>query len=208
MTDIIELIFDENDPNWGVECISLVDSPAIEEDFIALNKHKVVLKAVDDEKHLAIGLALIPKKLIYRNANKEEGFEGEKYIWFASDTIRKVAQSFLIHKQNNNPTKLQHETTVSDVDLVESWIVEDTKKDKTAFYNLKAPVGSWAVAYSVKNTKVWKAIKDGIFNGFSIEGNFMPKVDITKEDKAMDDFLNSLGDGQKLALAHQLINKR
>ena len=35
---IVELIIDEKDENSGIEAVSLVETPAIEENFIALNK--------------------------------------------------------------------------------------------------------------------------------------------------------------------------
>ena len=54
--------------------------------------------------------------------------------------------------------------------VIESWIVEDTDKDKTALYNLKAPVGSWAITMKVYNEEEWQKIKAGDYKGFSIEG--------------------------------------
>ena len=37
---IVELIIDEDDMYSGIDAISLVDSPAIEENFVALKKQK------------------------------------------------------------------------------------------------------------------------------------------------------------------------
>lgn len=48
--DTIELFIDEKKSEDGVQAISLVESPAIEENFVALNKHKVEFKTVSDEK--------------------------------------------------------------------------------------------------------------------------------------------------------------
>ena len=66
--------------------------------------------------------------------------------------------------------------------LTESWIVEDTDKDKTSLYGLKAPVGSWAVAMRVENEDVWKNVKAGNYLGFSIEGFFTDKEEFSKQD--------------------------
>ena len=38
---IVELIIDENDEASGIDAISLVETPAIESNFIALNKHEL-----------------------------------------------------------------------------------------------------------------------------------------------------------------------
>ena len=47
---IVELIIDESDEQSGIEAVSLVETPAIEENFIALNKQQILLKEVDKEK--------------------------------------------------------------------------------------------------------------------------------------------------------------
>ena len=47
---IIELILDEEDLDAGVEAISIVESPAIESDFVALKNQEIKLAEVDKEK--------------------------------------------------------------------------------------------------------------------------------------------------------------
>ena len=63
--ETIELFVD-SEGDGGINAISFVEFPAIEENFIALNEHKVEMKTVDEDKRLVVGLALIPNKLIYR----------------------------------------------------------------------------------------------------------------------------------------------
>ena len=45
---IIELILNDNDEVSGIDAVSVVHSPAIEENFIALHKHEVELKKNED----------------------------------------------------------------------------------------------------------------------------------------------------------------
>ena len=45
--NVIELIIDEKDAQGGIDAVSVVESPAIEENFVALSKHEVELKEVD-----------------------------------------------------------------------------------------------------------------------------------------------------------------
>ena len=60
---IIELLIDEDALLSGIEAISIVDKPAIEENFIALNEHeRVKLAKVDEEKRILMGAALIPQQ--------------------------------------------------------------------------------------------------------------------------------------------------
>jgi len=64
------------------ECfaISLVEDPAIESDFIALSKEKILLQT--DEKRMVTGAVLIPDKPIYRIRDGRE-----YYIVFDAQTI-------------------------------------------------------------------------------------------------------------------------
>ena len=71
---IVELIIDEKDETSGIDAVSVVESPAIESDFIALKKHEVELKEIDAEKRILMGAALIPNKQIYRTNEKKEEY--------------------------------------------------------------------------------------------------------------------------------------
>ena len=63
---IVELILDENQEESGIEAISIVENPAIEEDFIALKSDEIKLAEIDKEKKILMGALLIPNKPIYR----------------------------------------------------------------------------------------------------------------------------------------------
>ena len=76
--DIIELFIDEEDEVSGIEAVSIVESPAIESDFIALKNQEFKFAEVNKEKRILMGAALIPNKPIYR---KNE--ENEYYIYFS-----------------------------------------------------------------------------------------------------------------------------
>jgi hypothetical protein len=185
--ETIELFIDDED-NSGIEAISLVEFPAIEENFIALSEHKIELKTMDEEKRLVIGLALVPDKKIYRNNG---GFEYN--ITFSKDTVRKASEKYLKSLKIHNAT-IEHEMEVDGVFLTESWIVEDTAKDKTALYGLNAAEGSWAVAMRVENEDVWQDVKDGKYLGFSIEGIFNENQGLKEGDLSVMSKINELLD--------------
>jgi hypothetical protein len=170
MLPLVELIIDENEATDGIEAISLVHTPAIEENFVALSKQKVELKTLDEEKRIVVSLALIPDKEIYRRNSK-----GEEYnIVFSKETVRKASELYFKNLNNNNAT-LEHEEKTDGVSVIESWIVEDVEKDKTAIYGLNAVQGSWAVVMKIDNNEVWEDIKEGKYLGLSIEGRFSEK---------------------------------
>ena len=183
--ETIELFVD-SEGDGGINAISFVEFPAIEENFIALNEHKVEMKTVDEDKRLVVGLALIPNKLIYR---KNRGFEYN--ITFSEETVRKASEKYLKSLKLHNTT-VAHETEVDGVFLTESWIVEDPEKDKTALYGLNATKGSWAVSMRIENDDLWNKIKDGDYLGFSIEGMF------SEEEKLSNEEINILSEIESL----------
>lgn len=187
--EIIELVI-QNDGD-GIEAISVVDKPAIESDFIALSKHlEIELKEVDAEKRILMGAALIPNKHIYRK-DKDKEF----YIFFSEHTVRQASELFFINGNQSNAT-IQHAKDVNGMTAVESWIVEDTEKDKSKLYGFNVPVGTWMLSMKVNNDKVWDEVKKGNVKGFSIEGNFADKLQMSKEKSIIDQIIEILKNEQ------------
>ena len=177
---IVELILDE-EQEIGIEAISVVENPAIEEDFIALKSQEFKLAEVDKEKRILMGALLIPNKPIYRRNG-----EDEYYIYFSKDTVLKASQMYLMQGKQNNST-LEHQYQINGLSLVESWIVEDKVHDKSVKYGMDLPLGTWVGAVKVNNDKIWEEfVKTGKVKGFSIEGYFADKMERPKE--AIKDF--------------------
>jgi len=203
---IVELILDENQEESGIEAISIVESPAIEEDFIALKSNEIKLAEIDKEKKI-----LMP---IYRNNG-----EDEYYIYFSKDTVLKASQMYLTKGNQNNST-LEHQHSLSGLSLVESWLVEDEVHDKSRKYGMNVPVGTWMGAVKVNNDEVWNDyVKTGKVKGFSIEGYFADKMERPKEsikedmsEKQADLLLSEIekivkGEKVELALDDELKNQ-
>jgi len=172
MVDIVELILDEDAVLNGIDAISIVEHPAIESDFVALKdqQQQVKFAEVDQDKRILIGAALIPNKPIYRLDDDKE-----YYVYFSKATIRRAAELFL-QKGNQNKTTLEHEAKLEGLSVVESWIVEDPERDKSALYGLNPVEGTWMVTMKVENEEVWKEyVKTGAVKGFSIEGWFIDR---------------------------------
>lgn len=171
----------------GVFAISLVEYPAIEEDFVKLNSHKVELKVVDEDRRILVGFALVPEKRIYREMG------GKKFnIWFSKETISKTAELFMKH-QNLNKWTLEHDQKTEGVSVIESWIVEDPKNDKANLYNLDPKGGEWVIMTKVYNDEVWNEVKEGRYKGFSIEGMFDGFEQLqskTKEEQVIEELKN------------------
>ena len=144
--------------------ISMVESPAIESDFVALSKEeekRVFLES--DERHMVYGAALIPDKDIYRN-NGEQEF----YISFTKESIEKMSQDFMKNYRQNEVT-LDHEEMANDITITESSLVEDPYKDKANALGSNVPKGTWMVGMKVNQIDVWERVKSGELKGFSVE---------------------------------------
>ena len=184
---VIELIIDEKDAQSGIDAVSVVESPAIEENFIALSKHEVELKEVDKEKRILMGAALIPNKKIYRvNAKKEE-----YYIYFSEDTVRQAMELFFKNGNQSNAT-YEHKEAIKGMTVVESWLIDDPKSDKSQLYGFSLPKGTWMISMKVDNDDVWNDVKAGKVKGFSIEGYFADKLEMSLEQNKRNEIIAQL----------------
>jgi len=167
-------IEDEND---AVEFISIVDKPAIERDFVAFNKQKRV--AFNEELRIITTPVLIPDKPVYRNdAN------GEYYLVALHDDVERIYSKFA-KDGNFNKINLMHtkgtEQTSEQVYLYEMFLSDERRgiSAPEAFKDL--PNKTWFASYKVLDDEIWNNIKEGKFNGVSIEGN-LGIIDLQKDE--------------------------
>jgi hypothetical protein len=161
-----EAVFNEEEVS-GVYAISLVESPAMEGNFIALSKQEEIqFKEVDAEQRILMGLVLEPNKPIYRNQNGEE-FN----IVFSEQTIKELSYNFFKQKHQSNST-IEHDTKqkIAGVTFTESWIVENPTNDKSNNFGFSYPKGSWVAVMKVDDPAIWDGyVKTGKVKGFSID---------------------------------------
>lgn len=151
-----------------VYAISVVEYPAIESDFIALEKEK--RKPVyfeSDEKRMLYGAVLIPDLPIYRY-DEINDFEFE--IVFSKQAIEQLSQRYMRQLNATNWTT-DHERQAVGLFTSESWIKSDMGNDKSIALGLDStlPVGTWFVGCKVDNDETWQRVKRGDFSGFSVE---------------------------------------
>lgn len=159
--------FTVNEDNSVVKAVSLVDMPAIMEDFIFLNKENETMKVMldSDEKHMVYGAVLVPDLDIYRYNNGDE-----YYLRFDAKAIEKLSIDFM-QKYRQKEVTVDHQDYAPEVTIVESWLKSDIYKDKSVALGLndKLPVGTWFIGMKVNNVDVWEDIKEGKYKGFSVE---------------------------------------
>lgn len=169
---LVELILEDQDLS-GVEAISLVASPAIEENWVYFDQQTpYTLAAMDQEKRTVVGPALIPNKRILRiDQQTMEPYE----VYFSEDTIRRVAERYMIKARQAEATYM-HQVPVEGVITTESWIIEDPERDKSRVFGFNLPAGTWMVSQKILNDQMWQKVKEEEIRGFSIEGYFADQL--------------------------------
>ncbi len=174
-TRIVELVISDDSQELTIDAISLVSSPAIEEDFVFFGKEKnnLTFAKVDEEKRMLISPALIPNKQIFRY---DPQTDSDYYVYFSKETVAQAAALYLKHNNHHKAT-YEHSDRVSGVLTVESWIKEG-EQDKSNLYGFKGlPIGTWFVKMKIENDELWSKIKDGSVRGLSIEGFFIDRME-------------------------------
>jgi len=160
--------------------IALVDSPAIESDFMAFKKaHQ--FKVISEDKRIVSGFFMMADKPIYRRDD-----DGREYhVKFTAESIREIQEQFQINKLSDQTNK-NHETDnfIDGVFVLETFVMSEARgvyvsKDMYGDYT----DGSWFGSMKVENDEVWESVKNGTFKGFSVEGIFDQA-----EEKYISDF--------------------
>jgi len=177
MIPVYEAIIDSYDD--GIYKISLVDSPAVESDFLVFKKDEQPMKFAieNEEKRMVTGVIMRADFNIYRYSDNL----GEFYMKFSKETIKKMAEKMMKDNTFNN-INLQHTdgTDVDGVNLVELFIKDSEKGiSPKGFEDIEE--GSLFASYQINNDKVWESIKAKTFKGFSLEGIF--DLEIVKMSK-------------------------
>ena len=190
----VELVIDEDNLIDGYEALSVVDLPAIEENFVALsrNANRYVFSKL--KEGFLIGPALVPNKDILR-VDQETGEEFE--VFFTPETVKKVAYQ-MMSKFAQKRFTADHESKAQGLTIVESWIIEDEKNDKSKKYGFKLKPGTWMVKVAVDNDKVRQRIENGELKGFSIEAFFTEKALNFNKLEEVNDIVTELKNTQQL----------
>jgi len=139
--------------------------------------------AVEKEQQVLVGPAMVPDMEILR---RDEETGETYYVKFSKETIAKIQEKFM-RETRIGSTNLDHNENVAGGSFIfESWLVEDQNDKANSVYNLSVPVGTWMVKMKVTDPKVWEMVKSGKYQGFSIEGNFIDKVDYDKIQSEKD----------------------
>lgn len=161
------LIQDETD---GVYCISLVDYPAVEKNFVCFkteNKEKVYFSIESEEKQNITGVVMVADTPIYRRNG-----DYEYYITYSKETIELMANKLLKDGLQNRFSIMHDGNLISGISMTELYIKDSTKGINPNFIS-DIPEGSLMATLHVEDADLWENIKTQDFlKGFSLEGLF------------------------------------
>ena len=174
-----------NGEDTGMLRISLVDEPATLVAWQAFAEKRPQLYAVaDEDKRIVRGVIMRAEFPIYRR----DSF-GEYYMIYHADTIREMAEKYLADSRQNNVDTNHDGKEIDGVQMVQ-WFIKDTAAgiDPRGF-DADIADGSLFAEFHVTDEAIWAQIKDGTFNGFSLEGLFAvaPEQDQRSLDEIVDE---------------------
>ena len=154
--------------------------------IVSQGMSKEMFKA-DTEKRMVYSPLMIPNMLIPR---MDEVSKEKYYVKFTPQVIEKIQNLYMIEKRMDKTNYEHTEEKMSDVVMVESWLVSG-KSDKAyqlGFSRDSIPDGTWMGGFKVLDTKegdnIWNNfIKTGKVKGFSVEGNFITNFSRLKNDE-------------------------
>jgi hypothetical protein len=141
------------------------------------------------EEKMVVGPAMVPDKMIIRRNE----ITGEVYyVYFTAETIKKLQQKFMLEKLLDK-TNVEHgRKFLNGVSVVESWIVDDPKKDKQQVFGMDYPKGTWMISMKIEDDAIWQKVKDGKLNGFSVQGYFLEKAKFNQDNTAILDEIKDI----------------
>jgi hypothetical protein len=157
------------DNNTGMQLVSFVDEPAIEEGFLSFEDQKemITLAVENEEKRMCYGPIMLANKKIYRRT--EQGFE--YMIVFTPENIELMLQKFMSQNNGNNVDENHSFKLIDGVTLCQVFIKNsDRGINPTDFPD--AEEGSLFGIYHVDDDQLWEDIKSGEVKGFSLAGVF------------------------------------
>ena len=177
----------------GVDTISLVDTPAVESNYIMYaddSKNSALLKySLFGDRQILNGVAMIPDFPIIRTL--PDGTQC--YHIFKREAIERIVEKYFADR-NSTSVNLNHFEDVKGCVVFESYLINREKGILPKAFE-DYPDGTWIISMKINDADLWKEIKEGKYNGFSVEGYLhycdKPKEETISTLKQLFDYLNN-----------------
>lgn len=171
---------------WGGESmLRWAESKIIKEEFST----NLSFSVQSEDQRIVSGPLMIADLPIYR---RDE--EGEYYVTFTSEEIKKIVQKFF-KKGYQAKVNIEHGKPAQGVYMFESYIIDRERGVNPPKGFEDVANGSWFGSFKVENESLWSKVKDGTFKGFSVEGLFKYEKTgemLTKDEEIMSEIFKIL----------------
>ncbi len=175
MLPIYKICIEHDEDDTEVNYNALVDYPAHMRAFESYGKQKVET-FIDLEKRRVTGVMVAEGTPIYRRDSQL----GEHLVVFLKDEIMKMWKDFCskgyfnrVNEQHDSNRKIKEGK--GGIYMLEAWIVDPDRNMGVPPALSKQGIrpGSIMATYQIEDDAIWQKVKNGEFNGFSIEGMFI-----------------------------------
>lgn len=168
-----------NDEETGMFCISLVEAPATESNFLAFSEDKELLKysVQDDEQRKVFGLIMAADMPIYRRS--ADGYE--YFITYSKQTLADMMEKYF-KRGYQNQVDTNHNFQLEEGITLTQMFVKDTEKGVNPKGFEEYADGSIFAEFHILNDDVWTSIKAGEYKGFSLAGYFTVEETFNKQN--------------------------
>lgn len=178
-----------SDDDTGMFCVSLVDAPATESNFLAFSKEEklITYSVQDEEQRKVFGLVMAADMPIYRIG--KGGYE--YYMVYSRETLADMMEKYFAQGFQNNVDTM-HNFEMEDGITLTQMFVKDTEKGVSPKGFEDYADGSIFAEYKIHNDEVWNSIKNGEYKGFSLAGYFTVEETFNKKQKEDNKFMTKL----------------
>lgn len=195
---IYNIFIDENDLEFGLSKMSLVEDPAVNVNFLKFSDNKIV--KTDTEQRVVTSVAILADTPIKRIDEMGELY----YVVFNKETIKQLVKKFF-RDDLTKSVNINHSDDTNDAYLIESYIVNEKLGIKPK--GIHTTEGSWVCSYHITDDKLWEDIKQGKLNGFSIEVmSYLEKFSKVNNSSFIKSIIN--GNTKELLNAYNKLNKK
>ena len=179
------------DKEDGMYCISLVDDPAVEKQYMLFNNNKQsqLFQIQNADEQIIMGVVMRADYPIYRCDNQL----GEYYVTYSKNTIKQMAEKYLQDDKQHYFSFNHNGKPLSNIYLQQLFIKDIEKGiNPNGFEDIED--GSLFATLKVEDNELWDEIKHGNYQGFSLEGYFSYNInkDDNKETELLEDIVNLL----------------
>jgi len=139
------------------------------------SKHNFALNV---DQQVVVGPLMIPDKLILRVDEDNNPY----YVYFSKETVKAIANKMMRSKLLDRMNIEHNPDEPVKGFMMETWIIENSSKDKSNLYGFDLPEGTWMGMYKIENQDVWDLVKQQKLKSFSIEGFFSDKLIQAKKE--------------------------